>query len=65
MMTALAAFEIERWEIYSQYKVPVVIVKVQPPVWGLFYLSMIYNKYLEVAGFAFCNKMQVSKCHNI
>lgn len=42
-------------------QVPVVIVKVQPPVLGLFYLSMIYNKYLEVAGFAFCSKIQVSK----
>ena len=31
MMDALAAFRIEQWEIYSQYKVPVVIVKVWSP----------------------------------
>lgn len=60
-MAAVAAFRVGQWEIYSQYKVPVVIVKVEPPVLGLFYLSVIYNKYLEIAGFAFCNKIQVSK----
>lgn len=54
----LAAFGIEQWEIYSQSKVPVVIIQVQAPVLGLFYLSMIYNKYLKVAGFAFCSKIQ-------
>lgn len=49
--------KMEQWEIYSQYEVPVVIVKVQSPVLLLFYLSVIYNKYLEIAGFSFCNKI--------
>lgn len=44
MMAALAGFRMERWEIYGQYEVPVVIVQVQSPVLVLFYLSMIYNK---------------------
>lgn len=49
----LAAFGIEQWEIYSQSKVPVVIVNVKPPVLGLFYLSMIYNILkLQVLPFA-------------
>lgn len=60
VMDALAAFRIEL-QIYSQYKVPVVIVKVWAPVLVLFYISMIYNKYCEIAGFAFCNNIQVCK----
>lgn len=60
MMDASAAFRIEQRKIYSQYKVPVVIVKVWSPDL-VFYISVIYNKYHEMAGFAFCNKAQVSK----
>ena len=58
---ASAALRVQRWESRSPCPVPAVILKVGPPALGLFYLSMIYNKYLEIAGFAFCNKIQVSK----
>ena len=36
-------------------------LKYKSPVWVLFYLRMVYTKYHEIAGFAFCSKVQVSK----